>query len=324
MGKIYPEGIKRRAAILYRQDDDPTRDLGEQGSAGLGGSADVRDGVLGGDPIVEVVTAAPAAPLRDVVDGYRGYRIDGFPPGGVHLGLPSRHMTFIVSIGDPIEVLAQTDPRQPPDSYRSVLGGLQAGPAMLADPGHQEGIEVKLTPLGARVLLGVPARDLWNTSVELGDVAGPSALELWERLQMATTWRDRFAVCDDVLGRLAPGRQPSRHIERAWRTLVDSAGTVPIGELASAVGYSRQHLSRQFRDELGLAPKLAARVIRFERAHHMLMTTPSFVTIGQVAAACGYADHAHLVREFQSLAGCTPTELAEGQAPFVHDDPAVT
>lgn len=142
--------------------------------------------------------------------------------------------------------------------------------------------------------------------MELGDVAGPISFELWERLQVTTTWRDRFAACDDVLGRLATAGQPPRQLERAWRTLVDSAGTMPIGDLASAVGYSRQHLTRRFRDEFGLAPKLAARVIRFDRARHMLMAPPSFVTIGQVAAACGYADHAHLVREFQSLAGCTP------------------
>jgi AraC-like DNA-binding protein len=43
------------------------------------------------------------------------------------------------------------------------------------------------------------------------------------------------------------------------------------------------------------------------------------VTIGQVAAACGYTDHAHLIRDVTALAGCTPTELVVGHVPFVQD-----
>lgn len=229
-------------------------------------------------------------------------------------------MTFIVSIGDPIDVLAQTDPSQAPDTYGCVLSGLQASPALIADPGDQEGVAIELTPLGARVLFGMPASELWDTSIELTDVVGRIGFELWERLQVAPSWPERFAACDDVLCRLATDLPPPTGIERCWRTLVESGGTIPVGELAAATGYSRQHLTRRFRGEFGLSPKLAARVIRFERAKDMLATAPSFVTIGQVAAACGYADHAHLVRDVDDLAACTPSELIEEVVPFVQDD----
>ena len=79
------------------------------------------------EPVVDWATRAPAGPLRGLVDGYVGYRVTGFP-AGIHRGLPSRHMTFIVSIGAPIVVRAQTNPAQHPDSYRCVLSGLQARP----------------------------------------------------------------------------------------------------------------------------------------------------------------------------------------------------
>jgi AraC-like DNA-binding protein len=68
---------------------------------------------------------------------------------------------------------------------------------------------------------------------------------------------------------------------------------------------------------VGLAPKQAARVVRFQRAARLLVpwagdAAPAAPSIAEVAAACGYADHAHLVREFRALAGCTPSEfLAE-------------
>jgi AraC-like DNA-binding protein len=61
-------------------------------------------------------------------------------------------------------------------------------------------------------------------------------------------------------------------------------------------------------------------VLRFDRATRLLApasvysgtTTLASPSISDVAAACGYSDHAHLVREFHALAGCTPTEYLDG------------
>ena len=116
-------------------------------------------------------------------------------------------------------------------------------------------------------------------------------------------------------------------LERCWRTLVGSGGRISIDELADRTGFSRQHLGRRFRDEFGLSPKLAARVVRFERARTMLEAVPSYVSTAQVAAACGYYDQAHLNRDFAQLAGVTPTALladplrvVDGDAPFFQDE----
>ena len=68
-----------------------------------------------------------------------------------------------------------------------------------------------------------------------------------------------------------------------------------------------------FRVETGLAPKAAARVIRFDRVRRAL---PEIITSGgtlaDTAATYGYYDQAHLARDFRELAGCAPTTwLAE-------------
>lgn len=245
--------------------------------------------------------------LAAFIDRYAGYRMAGFPPG-LHRGLPSRHMTFIVSIGPTINVIEQTDARQAPENYHCVLSGLQPGPAMIAHTGVQEGIAIELTPLGSRALFGMPAGELWNTSVEYAQVAGPVGRHLWEQLQGVADWPDRFAVCDRVLGALARTDQVvTPELSWAWQTLVDTGGATGIGPLADQIGWSRQHLARQFGAEFGLSPKLAARITRFERAKTMLQRTPSFVTIAQIAATCGYYDQAHLNRDFAELAGCSPT-----------------
>jgi AraC-like DNA-binding protein len=266
------------------------------------------------------LTRQPAAVVAPLVERYVGYRMVGFP-AGLHRGLPSRHMTFIVSIGPEIDVVAQTDVRQAPDRYRCVVGGLQASPARIAHDGFQEGVAIELTPVGCRALLGLPARELWNTSAELDAVTGSVGNELWERLQLAQTWDDRFAACDQVLSRLVRDDVTvAAELRHSWDLLVSSDGLVTVADIATTVGWSRQHLARRFRDEFGLSPKLAGRVVRFERAHQMLQATPSFVSIAQVAASCGYYDQAHLTRDFVELAGCPPSRLlAEDDLPSFQD-----
>lgn len=270
------------------------------------------------EPLAEWVTAAPAAPLAPYIDRYVGYRLAGFP-AGVHRGLPSRHMTFLFGLGDGIEVAAQTDPRQAPATYRSVLGGLQATPAMIAHDGNQHGVVIELTPLGSRALTGRPAAELWDLSVEAPDVVGAAGVELWERLQAPMPWPRRFEICDRVLSRLLRERPVERTLARCWRALVASGGRMPVTELAAAAGWSRQHLARRFRDELGLTPKLAARIVRFERARKRIQSSPRRPALAEVALDCGYFDQAHLNRDFARLAGCTPTELLGEELPSFQD-----
>ena len=268
----------------------------------------------------DFVVRRPAPPLRTFVDSYVGYREIGLP-GGLHRGLPSQHLTFIVSIGKPIHVVAQTDAAQAPARYDFVVGGLQASSALIAHDGDQEGVAFELTPAGCRALLGVPAQALWNLSVEAEDVLGRVAVELRERLQLTVGWPARFEVCDDVLGRLLHRGGPmAAEVGEAWRVVVGSGGSASVGEVATAVGWSRRQLTRRFSDELGLSPKLALRVVRFGRARRML-ELPSRPSIAEVAAACGYYDQPHLNRDFVELAGVPPGEWLAAEVPSVQDGP---
>lgn len=268
----------------------------------------------------ETCFGRPSPALAPYVGRYIGYRLIGFP-AGLHRGMPSRHMTFIVSIGEDIDVVSQADPNQAPARYRCVVGGLQASSAMIAHDGHQEGVVLELTPLGCRALLAMPARELWSTSLELDDLVSRVGSELWERLQGVRGWPARFATCDAVLGRLVAERFVAPELRRSWQLLDASDGMSPVAEVASDVGWSRQHFARRFKDEFGLSPKLAARVMRFEKARRLLTSTPSFVSIAQVAAICGYFDQAHLTRDFVDLAGCSPARwMAEEELPFLQDD----
>jgi AraC-like DNA-binding protein len=270
---------------------------------------------MAGEPwtteVSESARAAPAAPLRGLVAWYSGYRQEGVPPGR-HRGLPSPYLTLIITLDDPLTVARHPDPADAPGDYLTLAGGLHTTPAFITHPGRQSGIQLAVSPLGARALLGRPAGELAGMDVDAADVLGDVARELHERLREAASWPARFAVLDQILLHHADlDHQVAPDIAEAWRLLARSGGTIQAGELARRVGWSPRYLQRRLLTETGLTPKAAARVTRFDRARRALQHQPGLPLAG-LAARCGYYDQAHLAREFRELAGCPPSAwLAE-------------
>ena len=272
-------------------------------------------------PVSESARAAPAAPLRGLIGWYSGYRQDGVPPAR-HRGLPSPYLTLIITLDDPLTVARHPDPADRPGDYRTLLGGLHTTPALITHPGRQSGVQVQLSPLGARALLGLPAGELAGRDLAADDVLGRVAGELHERMRTAADWSARFAILDQLLlDRADLDQQVTPDIAEAWRRLLRSGGQVRASELASQVGWSPRYLQRRLLAETGLTPKAAARVTRFDRARRILQRQAvaagtgaagagaaggGAATLADVAAGCGYYDQAHLAREFRALAGCPP------------------
>jgi AraC-like DNA-binding protein len=266
----------------------------------------------------EYVWRRAAPELRGLVSGYSGYRWSGVP--GLHHGLPSPHLTLVICLSGTVDFVG---PR--PASFGSVVGGLHDGPIVMSHDGLQHGLQLDVTWRGARALLGLPAGELAGDVVGLPDLLGERAGELAERLAAAPTWRDRFRLLDTTLSGLVDDGvgEPRAEVVQAWRRLTETAGNARIGELADELGWSRRHLNSRFQREIGLPPKAAARVIRFERARRLLRS-PSRLSLADTAVRCGYVDQAHLARDFRAMGDLTATQwLAE--FPSVQDvDPALS
>lgn len=278
-----------------------------------------------GEPTIEQVTRSPHPRLRPFVAEYVGYRMSGLAPG-TYVGLPSRWLTFIVAFDDPVDV--STDPGQADrERYWGMLAGLHARPAIVHHEGDQYGIELAVSPQGASALFGLPAAELASTQVHLDQVVPQFADELIERLTDAASWQTRWAVLDEVLVRTVrqeTGLPPE--LEQAWATLTASHGAIGVEQLAHEVGWSRRHLSQKFHATFGLAPKVMGRVLRFERAQRLLRL-PTQPSLSSVAAACGYADQAHMTREWNGFTGTSPSSWMSSEAiAFVqdNDEPALS
>ncbi len=275
--------------------------------------------------VSESVRYRPPAALRPYLAWCSGYRQAGLPAGR-HRGLPSPYLTLIVTLDEPLTVAEHPNPVQPADRYDVLIGGLHTTPALIIHDGRQSGIQLGVTPLGARALLGLPAGELAGLDFNAADVVGRFASELHERVATAATWAGRFAVLDRLLAQRAgldlgagPGRRARAagpmdmrpEVGYAWRTLLATHGGAAIADLAREAGWTSRHLGARFREETGLSPKAAARVVRFDRARRLLQRRVAAggpPALAGLAAACGYYDQAHLAREFRDLAGCPPSQ----------------
>ena len=265
--------------------------------------------------VSESIHRVPAPPLDAYVAWYSGYRQAGVGPM-VHRGLPSPFLTLIFTLFEPLTVAAHPDPTQASDIYQTLVGGLHATPALITHQGSQSGIQVALSPLGARAILGLPAGEIAMADFHGTDVLGPLAVELQSRLQEAAEWSERFAILDAYLfTRLVRSDGPPVPVERAWRRLVGAGGAVQLESIAAEVGWSSRHLRQRFEWEIGLAPRTASRVIRFDRARRLLARQANSgqpIALADLAARCGYFDQAHLCRDFGRFAGRPPLRwLAE-------------
>ncbi|MFF2554412.1 helix-turn-helix domain-containing protein [Nocardia sp. NPDC058058] len=178
-------------------------------------------------------------------------------------------------------------------------------------------LQVRLPPMIAHTVLGPAAADLDASVVPLDALLGPEANRMCERLNNFQTWNARFAWTDAWLTRRYTAVAPRVHPEVmwAWRRIADDRGSIRIEPLATELGWSRKRLWSRFHAQLGLTPKRAASLIRFDHAVHGLVAgrPPA-----EVAADNGYTDQSHLHREIRAFTGLTPATVI--REPFLAVD----
>ena len=172
-------------------------------------------------------------------------------------------------------------------------------------------IAARLAPLGAYKLLGPALSEISGSwLVALEDIVGAEARRLSEQVQSAQTWDERGRLLDDfLLDRATHGPQPSPEVTHAWHLLVRSGGRNTISGLARQVGWSHKHLITKFKQQVGVAPHTAARLLRLSTVWQHLDHDQTWA---RIAAESGYADQAHLIREFRHFTGTTPAALIIG------------
>lgn len=222
----------------------------------------------------------------------------GSKPGAP--ALPDGCPELVLNLGDPCRAIGSDGRlrRQPPFT----LVGQITRPFVVAPTGALDLIAVRFAPAGAATLHQpmAPITDSWIDAARL-----PDARPLIDAVASGRTMPDRVARLRVALTTL-PGTNLSldARVLRAVEYIEQSHGGAPIEEVADSAATTPRHLQRLFTRFVGISPKLLARIRRFQRVFAAWREERE--SWAAVAIGCGYADQAHLIRDFSELGGAPP------------------
>jgi AraC-like DNA-binding protein len=231
---------------------------------------------------------------RDLVAAYWSH--DGPRPSPTRI-LPDGCVDVLVYLGEP---------------PRAVVVGAMTTYACVPATVESRIVAARLRPGAAGALFGGAADALTDRDVAIEDLG-------W-RLPIDERWRE-LAYAREALRRALSARSevPDARVRWATRALWDGTRVEAVAE---ELGWSRQHLARRFRGNVGVSPKAFARIARMQRALRVL-AGESVASLAEVAARLGYFDEAHMARDFGSLAGVTPGQARRQRSSILPIPPPV-
>lgn len=190
-----------------------------------------------------------------------------------------------------------------------------AGPAtrthFVRIPAHATVVGIRFRPGATRAVFGCDASELRDADPELRAVCGRSASAVDELSVTDDTDAKRAALERWARDRLEARLDRDALVLRAAHALVADAD-LTVAALADALGWSARRLHREITATCGYGPKLLQRIVRLQRALRLARRramTNRRPTLAMLALDAGYADQAHMTRDFRDLTGFTPREL---------------
>lgn len=205
-----------------------------------------------------------------------------------------------------------------PGLARTLSGALVAGVrtrGYLVDPRQRSAlVGVHFRPGGAFPFLGISPSEIVNAHVQLDELWGSHARSLREQLLDAGSAKEKLGVLEAMLlAKLRRARAGHPAVRRALLAL-RSAGDAAVADIATEVGLSHRRFVEVFEREVGLTPKLYARLHRFHRVKELIATLGAPPSWASFALECGYCDQSHMIRDFVDFSGISPASYLRSRS----------
>jgi AraC-like DNA-binding protein len=189
-----------------------------------------------------------------------------------------------------------------------VVSGAYGKPFVVDTREHASIIGVHFRPGGAFPVFHMPVIDLHDSHVDLETLWGGAARDLRQQLCEAATSAERFCILErTITSRLSSSPDHHSAVRFALDVFTRAVSNFALGDLVEQSGYSQRRFNQLFKQEVGMKPKLFARIRRFQQARESIHRAPK-PNWAQLAFECGYFDQSHLINEFREFSGLSPLE----------------
>jgi AraC-like DNA-binding protein len=250
----------------------------------------------------------PHPALRPFIECLWTLDVDADEPRVPRRIFPDGRVEMVLNHGTPYRQLGPEGAAPQPGAF---VVGQTTAPLHLLAAGRVGVVGIRVRPEAAGAFLGLPQDEIAGTIVPLADVWGERGRALANAVGEGRSDAHRLRELERALLDRASRAPPADPLVRAAiARLTADGGRSRIARIAAGLGLSPRQLERRFRTAVGVGPKLFARLVRFQDVFRALEREPAGGWV-DVALECGYADQAHLAREFAAFTGLTPSEYRQ-------------
>lgn len=244
----------------------------------------------------------PRKELKTIVSRFWHGEVDLVegPGKGVYRIIASGNTGIIIQLFQNQSVLYNKENQESlPKSF--IYGQKSANPCLNYFANKATVLGVDLHPTAFKRLFGLNTTELTNT---LADAETLLSNEVCRQLYESRSVQEAITILENYFLRyaLASSSQEIDYVVQKINQTVNLANTV---QLAEEVNMSRRSFQRNFKDLVGIDAYTYSRIIRFQRALHLMQNTQA-TSLTEIAYAIGYADQSHFGREFKVFAGESP------------------
>lgn len=206
---------------------------------------------------------------------------------------------------------------------RVLLYGQSTEPAQLDLSDTFTVLGVCFYPDALKTLFGLNAFDLTDTCMDVAELPRVRDTQLFERLWQATSTNPfdiLFAYLSAHLQRNDPATDPV--VAQALDQIIRAGGNVSLKQLQSSLRLSERSLERRFKQNVGISPKLFARICRFQASLHQLKSR-DYDKLSDIAFDSGYADQSHFTRTFKEFTGIRPEQYQQKASVLTENFPGL-
>ncbi|MEO1050042.1 MAG: helix-turn-helix domain-containing protein [Bacteroidota bacterium] len=221
--------------------------------------------------------------------------------------IPDGHPEIIIHYGGRYKVYHKDMPggeEQP----LGILAGQLRGAIQLEPTGASGMIGVRFTPTGFYKLFKQDMHQFVDQTANLSQVLGKWGQCMVDRVNEANSIEERKQVLEALLlERFVEEPLQMSLVDRTLQTIRYNNGNVPIQSIADVEKVSRRHLERRFMAEVGVSPKVYARVVRFNYIFNLLKSDQPLAKT-EISYLGGYFDQTHFNKEFKAFSGENPSD----------------